>query len=36
LQSLIESVEAPAAPTIDLTTTESNTPNKQRKDKSHG
>ncbi len=36
LQRLIESVEASPEPAADLTTTESKTPNKQRKDKSHG
>ena len=36
LQGLIECIEAPPSTAVDLTTTESKTPNKQRKDKSHG
>ena len=36
LQGLIESIEAPPSTAADTTTTESKTPNKQRKDKSHG
>ena len=36
LQGLIESIEAPPHTAADTTTTESKTPNKQRKDKSHG
>ena len=36
LQGLIEGIEAPPRTAVDLTTTESKTPNKKRKDKSHG
>ena len=36
LQGLIESIDAPPRTAVDLTTTESKTPNKPRKDKSHG
>ena len=36
LQRLTESIEAQPGPVADLTTTESNTWNKRRKDKSHG
>ncbi len=36
LLDLIESFEAPPRTAVDVTTTESKTPNKQRKDKSHG
>src|SRR6185503_12958111 len=36
LQGLIESIDAPLSTAVDLTTTESKTPNKPRKDKSHG
>jgi len=36
LQGLIESIDAPLSTAVDLTTTESKTPNKKRKDKSHG
>ena len=36
LQGLIESIEAPLNTAVTTTTTESKTPNKQRKDKRHG
>ncbi len=36
LQGLIESIEAPLNTAVETTTTESKTPNKQRKDKRHG
>lgn len=36
LQGLIESIEAPPSTVVETTTAESKTPNKQRKDKSHG
>jgi hypothetical protein len=36
LQGLIEGIEAPPSTAADLPTTESKTPNKQRKDRSHG
>ena len=36
LQGLIENIEAPPSTAVDLPTTESETPNKPRKDKSHG
>jgi DNA-binding MarR family transcriptional regulator len=36
LQGLIEGIEAPPNAAVDLTTTESKTPNKHRKDTSHG
>ena len=36
LQGLIANIQAPQGTAMDLTTTESKTPNKPRKDKSHG